>query len=91
MIKAWKKWKSAREVLKEVGRINFDQCIEVVILRNQGWKFRQIGEKLGITKQRASIIFERFSSLKVKDLETLREMAENENVEMATKLMEGKL
>jgi len=47
---------AAEEVAFLVGRLS-DKQREIVQLRSQGFKFEEIGEKLGFSKQRASAVY----------------------------------
>lgn len=52
---------------------DWEQRLEIVRLRNQGWGFSQIGDKLGITKQAVYYYWKKTKDMSVEELENMVE------------------
>jgi len=55
--------------IKDLRNFNFEQAIEIVTLRNQGWTYDQIGDSLGLSHQRVMQTYKYVSTMSVDDLE----------------------
>lgn len=64
---------------RDLKQVNWENRLEVMRLRSQGWTFEAIGEKIGLTKQRAIKIGEAteklYKELEFKTIEELEQLA----------------
>lgn len=63
------KYHTLKKRINDLRNFNFNQAIEIVTLRNQGWTFDQIGESLGLSHQRVMQTYKYVSTMSVEDLE----------------------
>ena len=62
---------SASRAEVDLMKTNWENVMEVLRLRNQGWTFKKIGDKLGMTRQNAQQLYARMSHLSVGEVEVL--------------------
>lgn len=63
---------SIRRQVRDLQSFDFDQAIEVLTLRNQGWTFDQIGKKIGHSRMRACAIYKKIKGMTVEEAELYR-------------------
>lgn len=51
---------------------NFDQRIEIFTLMNQGWKSKQVAEKIGTSRQNVEKIYGKIKNQTIQELTELR-------------------
>jgi len=56
---------------------NWELHLEVFRLRNQGWKYEQIGRKLGLTRQRIFAMYKKMARLTVEEAEKIQKYVAN--------------
>lgn len=65
---------SIRRRFRDLAQFDFDRGIELLILRNQGWTLEDAGNKLGVSRQRASQIEKMMNGLDVETAELIRDV-----------------
>ena len=60
---------SIKRKIKDLRSFNFDQAIQVLTLRNQGWTFDQIGDHLKLSHQRVMAIYKQVARMSVEEAE----------------------
>lgn len=55
--------------LVDARKTNWAKHLEVFMLRNQGWEYHMIGDKLGISKMRACTMYHKVKDMTVEELE----------------------
>lgn len=60
---------SVKRKIQDLKQFNFDQALEVLRLRNQGWTFQAIGNKLNLTRQRVAQLYEHLGKMTVEEAE----------------------
>lgn len=68
---------SIKRRIKDLKSFNYHQGIEVLTLRNQGWTYQAIADKLGITHQRARAIYKNMAGITVEEAELLNQCLSN--------------
>ena len=64
--------------LRDIKNTDWDAMLEVFMLRNQGWEFRQIAKKMGITFQRANQRWLKIKDMTTEELEEMRRIAKTD-------------
>jgi len=60
---------SVKRRIKDLASFDFDQAIQVLTLRNQGWTFDQIGDHFGLSHQRVMAIYKQVAGMTVEEAE----------------------
>lgn len=60
---------SIKRRIKDLQSFDWDQAMEVLRLRNQGWTYTRIGQKLNLTPQRSHQIYRQVSGMTVEEAE----------------------
>jgi len=60
---------SIKRRIKDLQSFDFDQAIQVLILRNQGWTYDQIGDSVGLSHQRIQEIHKQVAGMTVEEAE----------------------
>lgn len=68
---------SLKRRIKDLREFDFDQAIEILTLRNQGWTFHDIGMSLGISRQRVQQTYKYVSGMTVEEAELYRHVLSN--------------
>lgn len=63
--------KTQKRLNQDKRSANWLSRLEIFRLRNQGWTFAQIGEKMGVTRQRICSQYHRVKDMDVRELELL--------------------
>lgn len=63
---------SLKRTLRDLQQFDFDKALEVMRLKQSGLNYREIGDRLGLTRQRTHEIYKKVSTLTVAEAETLR-------------------
>ena len=56
---------------EDVAKANWARRVQVLMLRNQGLEFKDIGERMGVSKQAAFIMYNKVKNMTVEDMEKL--------------------
>lgn len=62
---------SASRAENDLAKTNWENVLEVLTLRNQGWTFQAIADKMGMSKQNVHQLYTRMSHLTVGEAEVL--------------------
>lgn len=66
--------KTQSEIKRDLRATDWFTHLEVLILRNQGWEFGQIGDKLGISKQAVYSKWRKVKDMTVEQVQELKEL-----------------
>lgn len=61
--------KSEKRIKADRQQADWEQRLEIFRLRNQGWTFSKIGEKLGCSRQNANNIYEKIKDMPIEKIE----------------------
>lgn len=64
--------KTEAEIERNRKESDWNKRLDVLILRNQGWTFEQIGKKYGITKVAVRQMYERIKHMTIEEVEKLK-------------------
>lgn len=65
---------SIKRKIRDLKLFNFDQAIEVLFLKKQGWTFDQIGNHFGLSHQRVMQIYKQVAEITVEEAELYRKV-----------------
>ena len=65
---------SIKRRIKDLRSFDFDQAIQVLTLRNQGWTYDQTGDKLKLSHQRVMVIYKQVAEMTVEEAEIYRKV-----------------
>lgn len=57
---------------KDLSQTDFDRRIEIFMLMNQGWKSKQVAEKIGTTRQNVENTYKKIKNQTIDELTELR-------------------
>lgn len=62
---------SKKRKQRDIGEADWEQRLEIFRLRNQGWTFSKIGEKMNCSRQNAQEIYDKIKDMDIEDIEKL--------------------
>jgi len=65
---------SLKRKLRDLKLFNFDQAMEILFLRNQGWTYDQIGDHFGLSHQRVMQIYKQVAGMTTEEAELYRKV-----------------
>lgn len=65
---------SLKRKLRDLRLFNFDQAMEILFLRNQGWTYDQIGDHFGLSHQRVIQIYKQVAGMTTEEAELYRKV-----------------
>lgn len=62
-------------MITDIKKADWDQRLEIFRLRNQGWTFQQIADKMGVSRQSVNEAYQKIKDLTIDEIENLRKIA----------------
>lgn len=56
---------------EDIAKANWERRVQVLMLRNQGLEFEDIGKRMGVSKQAAFIMYNKVKNMTVEEMEKL--------------------
>ena len=65
-----------KRTIRDLQQFDFDKALEVYRLKSRGLSYKEVGERLGLTRQRTHQIYKKISSLTAREAEVLRRIVD---------------